>query len=336
MNKQPIAMRSILNPNYLKDVLESQYNLGPWLSCVYWLRGLNDTYRIQTDTDTYILRIYRTEVTEDDVIYELSVLAQLKDILHHSTHADIAEPICKINNMAYSVLRAPEGARMAVILRYIDGVENILNDEESCYIFGRSAAVIHNALDQIVVPKERSSLDMGALIWKPLENIIQYIGEDHPEVAFLKAYADALSQRVKSISSQGLDWGLCHGDMHGNNNAFQQGQSFVHYDFEWVATGWRAYDLAQVRIRKRQSEDRKDLLWQRLLEGYRSKRPLSVGDEEAVEVFVLVRRFWVMALDVMFIPSDAGALDYGDDWLNEFIEEFRNNVIGSSICTDNF
>ncbi|WDQ32360.1 hypothetical protein PTQ21_28950 [Paenibacillus marchantiae] len=59
--------------------------------------------------------------------------------------------------------------------------------------------------------KNTRILKRRALIWKPLENIIQYIGEDHPEVAFLKAYADALSQRVKSITSQGLDWGLCMG-----------------------------------------------------------------------------------------------------------------------------
>lgn len=33
-----------------------------------------------------------------------------------------------------------------------------------------------------------------------------------------------------------------------------------------------------------------------------------------------------MALDVEFI-DDAGALDYREDWLTEFIEEFRSYTI---------
>ncbi|MDO7906709.1 hypothetical protein Q5741_09770 [Paenibacillus sp. JX-17] len=45
---EPIAVSSILNPHYLQKVLEPLYSLGHWTECVYWLRGLNDTYRIRT------------------------------------------------------------------------------------------------------------------------------------------------------------------------------------------------------------------------------------------------------------------------------------------------
>jgi hypothetical protein len=33
-----------------------------------------------------------------------------------------------------------------------------------------------------------------------------------------------------------------------------------------------------------------------------------------------------MSLDVAFIPSDSGVLDYGDDWLNDFVDEFRTRM----------
>lgn len=38
---------------------------------------------------------------------------------------------------------------------------------------------------------------------------------------------------------------------------------------------------------------------------------------------MIARRLWVMGLDVEFI-SDSGALDYTEDWLEEFIDEFRS------------
>ncbi|MFD1903152.1 hypothetical protein ACFSQ7_01895 [Paenibacillus rhizoplanae] len=93
--------------------------------------------------------------------------------------------------------------------------------------------------------------------------------------------------------------------------------------FEWAAQGWRAYDLAQVRHRKRLPQEKKEPLWQALMSGYRSVRELSEQDESAIDLFMIARRLWVMGLDVEFI-SDSGALDYTEDWLEEFISEFRS------------
>lgn len=138
-----------------------------------------------------------------------------------------------------------------------------------------------------------------------------------------------LEERIATVSRQDLDFGLCHGDMHGNNNVFQQEHQFIHYDFEWAAKGWRAYDLAQVKVRKRQSDERKAALWDALMAGYRSVRSFSAEDEQAVDLFIVARRFWVMGLDVAFIESDMGALDYGSDWLDSFVEEFREADIVS-------
>lgn len=63
--------------------------------------------------------------------------------------------------------------------------------------------------------------------------------------------------------------------------------------------------------------------------GYRSVRSFSAEDEQAVDLFIVARRFWVMGLDVAFIESDTGALDYGSDWLDSSVEEFREADIVS-------
>ncbi|NUU78145.1 phosphotransferase [Paenibacillus xylanilyticus] len=323
---QPTALRSVLSPKYLEFALSDQYDIGQWKECLFWLRGLNDTYRVKTSTGMYILRVYRTEVGEEEVGAELSVLSQLKAILNSSACADVGEHLNKKDNSGYTVLDAPEGKRMAVMFRYINGIENNLQDEESCYAFGQSAAELHKAMDQVVLEQPRYELNTPFLIDQPLERIVAYIGESHEAVPFLHTFTQELKKRI-TASSDGLEWGLCHGDMHGNNNAFQQENSFTHYDFEWAANGWRAYDLAQVKARKRQSAEQKEALWKALMAGYRSIRRFSPEDEQAVDLFIVARRFWVMGLDAAFIESDMGALDYGDDWLDSFMEEFRETGI---------
>ncbi|WP_053376987.1 phosphotransferase [Paenibacillus sp. FJAT-27812] len=318
----PTALRSVLDQNYLQYGLSEQYDIGQWSECLFWLRGLNDTYRVRTSKGYYILRVYRQEIKEQDVSYELSLLTQLKALLS-SEHTGVAEPIAKKDSRYYTVIDAAEGKRVAVLFRFITGTENRLQDEESCYAFGKSAAELHAAMDQVVLEQHRYELDTKFLIDQPLERILNYIGENHESAPFLQQFALALKERITAAADQGLDFGICHGDMHGNNNAMEQNGHFTHLDFEWAAKGWRAYDLAQVRARKRQQPETKEQLWHALMAGYRSVRPFSVQDEAAIELFVFARRFWVMGLDVAFIHSDNGAIDYTEDWLDGFIAEFR-------------
>lgn len=87
-------------------------------------------------------------------------------------------------------------------------------------------------MDKIPLNLPRYNLDTNFLISQPLDRIVNHIGEEHSATPFLRAYSNALIERINIVSSQGLDWGICHGDMHGNNNAFQEGDSFTHYDFE--------------------------------------------------------------------------------------------------------
>lgn len=323
MTRQPIALRSVLNPLAIQETLGGQYDIGPWKECKYWLRGLNDTYRISTPQGFFILRVYRREVREQDVNYELALLLQLQSLLAGKS-TSVAEAVADKRGRMHSVLNAPEGPRCAVLFRYADGTEDGMREEESCYAFGRSAAELHLALDRVEMKLPRYALDTRFLVDEPLERIVKHVGAEHEAVPFLRQCAAALKERIRLATEQGLDWGLCHGDMHGNNNAYRDGGRFAHFDFEWAAPGWRAYDLAQVLLsRRRHMPDQAEKLWAAVMEGYRSVRGFSAQDEEAVRLFTAARRWWVMSLDAAFVPTDTGALDFGDDWLQGFIAEFR-------------
>lgn len=326
MYNKPTTLRSILDPKYLEYCLSNLYDIGDWLDCLFWLRGLNDTYRIRTPKGYFIVRIYRQSLGVSDVEYELSLLTHLNhELSSFSTKVSIPTP--QKDGSLFTTINAPEGPRIAVICNYLTGVETMLHDEKSCFSFGKSAAELHTAMDNITINQPRRNLDTSFLISQPLDRIVNYIGEQNSEVPFLREFSAALIERINNVSSEGLDWGIIHGDMHGNNNAFQDGESFTHYDFEWSAKGWRAYDLAQVRHRKRLSHEMKEPLWQALISGYRSVRHFSEKDEASIDLFMIARRLWIMNLDVEFV-NDCGVLDFSEDWLKEFINEFRSyNIV---------
>jgi len=374
-DEEPTANRSILRSTYIERRLSDLYGLGKWTECRYWLRGLNDTYRVRTqDGGAYMLRIYRAESRESDIAFELELLERLQAELFGAAAA--ASPAVRLaDGRLFSALPAPEGVRFAALFREAEGAEDPMQDEASCIAFGRSAAELHAAMDRVLPrtaagdfdavrgagraangaagaaasePPERAvsgeacaaeplppraPADAEVLLRAPLRMILAQIGEDHPKAPFLRRYAQGLEAAASEAVSGGLDFGLCHGDMHGNNNALRQGDLFTHFDFEFAAPGWRAWDLAQVKNRKRQQSERIEPLWQAFLEGYRSVRPFSAADEAAVEIFRLVRRFWTMGLDAEFAPPWEGALDFGEDWLAGFAEEFRRHPLGKAADT---
>lgn len=324
MIDEALVLRSVINGDYLIRFLSDQYSIGPWIECNYLLRGLNDTYKVRTHQGLYVLRIYRVEVREDYIDYELSIINKLSEVLLNKT-TQVALPIRKLDNSFCSEIKAPEGNRYAVLFQFAEGEEYTLNDEDSCFLFGQSAAELHLAMDRITVELPKHDLDINFLIRQSVERIINYIGKDHTQTDFLLEFANKLCEIIERRIELGLDWGICHGDMHGNNNVqFNEG-IFTHIDFEWSCKGWRSYDLAQVLISRRRHHqiDQANTLWNAIIKGYRTVRPFSENDEKAVEDFIIVRRLWVMNLDVAFIHSYSGSLDYGEDWLNGFIKEFK-------------
>ncbi|NEQ53984.1 MAG: phosphotransferase [Leptolyngbya sp. SIO3F4] len=92
-----------------------------------------------------------------------------------------------------------------------------------------------------------------------------------------------------------LDYGLCHGDLHGEN-AHEYGGKVTHFDFDCCGFGWRIYDLATFKwvIRLLGKEDR---LWSSFLEGYRSIREISDLDLSLIEPFVVMRDIWFFGLN---------------------------------------
>lgn len=104
-------------------------------------------------------------------------------------NTSVSEPIAKKDDSLYTILDAPEGKRIAAIFRYISGTENVLHDIDSCYAFGKSAAELHLAMDQVTIAHPRYELDTDFLIEQPLKRIVDYIGEENEVTSFLHQFA---------------------------------------------------------------------------------------------------------------------------------------------------
>jgi Ser/Thr protein kinase RdoA (MazF antagonist) len=104
--------------------------------------------------------------------------------------------------------------------------------------------------------------------------------------------ATKIRHRIEAVQA-GLDFGFCHGDLHGFNAAFD-GETVTMFDFDCCGVGWRAYDIAVYRwlleMRNLTSN------WKPFLETYQERRPLAQIDLSAVPLFVAARYIWILGL----------------------------------------
>jgi len=61
----------------------------------------------------------------------------------------------------------------------------------------------------------------------------------------MREFAAKVRHRIEAVQPQ-LNFGFCHGDLHGGNAAFD-GDTITMFDFDCCGVGWRAYDIAVYR-----------------------------------------------------------------------------------------
>lgn len=190
-------------------------------------------------------------------------------------------------------VQAPEGSRQMVLFTYAPGREAYL-EEGYAVRYGRSVAEIHNATDDFHSIYQRFCLDLGFLLDRPLAHIQPLLTHRPADWQYLLNLAARMRQRIEALASAGLEWGFCHGDTLGSN-AFLDGDTIIHFDFDDCGFGWRAYDLATyLWICIRTASETGLPWWDAFLQGYRERRPIVDLDLAAVPLFVALREFWVV------------------------------------------
>src|SRR5690242_4372577 len=233
---------SILSTAALLELVQSNYAIATPIECQLLGCGLNDMYLLKSTAEQFILRAYRSAWRSlADIRYEL-------DALNHLERAGVAvaAPIARKDGGFLHHIQAPEGTRRIVLFRFARGQE-LTQDQEQSYLYGRAAANIHAATDGFTSPYQRFQIDLAHLIDQPLVAIQPFLAHRPQDWEYLRQIAAKVRERIAAMPLEQLDSGFCHGDLHGGNAHIDAQKQITFFDFDCGGPGWRAYDIAVFR-----------------------------------------------------------------------------------------
>lgn len=288
MRKVAAVAYSSLDPNVLADWLAGTYGLPAPVRCSLVSPGVNDTYEVVSGAGTAYFRVYRAGLrSQADVAFEVDLLRHLEQ-----AGVSVSVPVAAADGSLVTQLEAPEGVRPAVLLTAAPG-KVLAYAQDDAYTYGCAVANLHTAMDTFQSPWSRFHLDLDHLLDQPLRRI-QPFAEDLGLWSFYTELADRLRARVQAVAPA-LEWGLCHGDLHGHNVHKNEEGRLTFFDFDCGGPGWRAYDLAVYRWAVGRHAKGMEP-WEAFLSGYRSQREVSQVDLDITPVFVATRNYWLLGL----------------------------------------
>ena len=211
----------------------------------------------------------------------------------------VSFPIPRRSGSLFGVLEAAEGERCFGLWSHADGDARLT--KERSRLLGETLARVHMASDSFQSSSDALRFDLEALLHKPQERLARFFAGSRPDdVRFLNDVCGRLSGRLQRGLTELPPWsfGPIWGDANGSNQHFTGEPGITILDFELAGLGWRLWDLATFRWARDRAMRDAEGLWQALLEGYESVRPLGGGERHLMPHFVLLRHIWVLASTV--------------------------------------
>jgi Ser/Thr protein kinase RdoA (MazF antagonist) len=308
------AQASVLSGQALTEQLLSKYSLSPPVRCVFYELGLNDTYRVETATDTFYLRAYRHGWrSQQAILAEIELLGYLRE-----QGFPVAAPVRSCSGKFVYRFDAPEGVRYTVLFTEARGSPAPMNSKRS-YLYGQLVARLHACTDQLPVSLARMHLDRQHLLDQPLLSIEPFLAGRRRDLDYLKTIAAELGRRVEELLPRSKpEYGICHGDHHGKNVHFSDSGAMTLFDFDCFGYGWRAYDIAVFLWSRVGFDDwssrakaRRTRAWNSFLKGYQEVRRLTPDELVATRLFVPIRHIWLAGLHTQ------GARHWGRSWIQD-------------------
>lgn len=270
----------------IKQLLINNYNFIPDSEVTLIRTYTNDVYLIQTQDEKFVLKVYGVNWrTDDEILWEMDLLNHLK-----VKGIKVAAPIKSSRGNYLEILRD----RTAVLFEYAEGDKpQAPFPVDLYYDFGKSVAEMHQASDDFQSKFERSPLDLDYLIDKPIKEVEIYINKSEKKEIFYEI-ANKAKAKINDLASQGLDWGVCHGDMTLDNVHITDDNQFIFYDFDSGGKGWRASDLQGWAIKSPEYKAK----WDSFLKGYGEVRKLNEIDIEAAPYLTIAWEVWGLSVNL--------------------------------------
>jgi Ser/Thr protein kinase RdoA (MazF antagonist) len=286
------ATYSTLCPIALSSFISEKYKAGN-VQCKLLVRGVGDTYLVESSADRFILRVYRSSHRSlPQIKEEVALLLALKQV-----GVSVSYPIPDISGEAVQQLDAVEGARHAVLFSYAPGHTVRMLNENQLRIFGREMARFHNVASTIELGAARWKFDLDTILFKPLGMLQSAFAEDPEGYAWLQQAAGQVEKKLSQLNTSGFSKGYCHFDFLPKNIHFE-GDTVTFFDFDFMGYGWLVNDIMSFWqhlsldvYAGRMTQKAADDAYITFLDGYREYRPLS--EQELAVVPYLALGFWL-------------------------------------------
>ena len=316
--------RTVVAAKAILDAVRCGYDIDHITGCEMLKFHTNDTYLLTTENEPYILRLYGARWRSvPEIEYELALLRHVA-----AKGVPGSVPIQTRCGAWRCPIPAAEGERQLVVFTYVKGAPLTWETIEQCRQAGQTMAEMHEAMGDFQTEHYRRPHDLAGLTDRPLGALKPFLTSRPEAWEFLQRLATRLRARVEDLAADGLDWGVCHGDMAAKNLLHVEDRKLAVLDFDHCGNGWRAYDFAKMFGDAAWAEQ--DALWEAFWDGYVARRPLNETNKEAVPVFLTLRHLFMLGM------MAENALDWGtvairdtnlDGWLT-FLQQCEQKYLG--------
>ncbi|MEK3876631.1 phosphotransferase enzyme family protein [Paenibacillus sp. FSL M7-0420] len=254
-----------------------------WTKIEYIGQSDSVTFKIETETaGKLLLRIHGERCSRAEILSELEWLR------HLSGAAELVVPVGLPDSSGSYILETcgeaggGEQLNYVTLMRWVEGehAESSLPDEQ-LYAVGVMLAGMHEAGEQFVPSAEFTRPAWGAdsfrKEWDKLEKYHTAM-VSQASWALYQAAAIRILGELDAMTPDPGSYGLIHGDLHGGNVVFAEGQPRA-IDFGLCGYGFYLHDLAAALL-ELSTEQRRSLI-----RGYSSVRVLEPDYERKLECF---------------------------------------------------
>lgn len=274
---------STLDPQALAALVAARYEL-PAATGQLLVRGVGDTYLIESVDQRFILRVYRSiHRSLSQIRAEIEMLCALKEAA-----VPVSYPIADRQGQYIQQLEAAEGLRPAVLFSYAPGTTvNKLNDTQ-LQSLGHAMAAFHNVSSAIKLQDERWEYNLSAIFDEPLQGLQSAFASIPAEYEWWHKAVQQAKAALLQLPLPDFSIGYCQYDFLPKNFHFE-GDVITLFDFDFLGRGWLVNDVMTFWTHLcldvhfgRMTQAEADRSYQLLLNAYQEVRSLSIPELTAV------------------------------------------------------
>lgn len=307
-----IAIRSLVNSEYLLKTVSTQYDLQNINSCrLLKFGGSNDIFLLTSAKKEFILKIFFKrqcwQYNENHYLFELELQQYLNQ---HDISA--SKPIAnKFGKLIGKILLA-EGERFFAVYEFEKGNkwDHTLTKDRRFYKLGETIAKLHSLSAKFCSTTDtQRKLDINSMLdksWNDIDHLVILPSKKIKQELY-NIYLEIKLTSKCFIKTQDLI--LIHGDVHGGNHLYDpKTKTITLLDFELCGHGLIGYELSVLKydlINNHHTKKFTNTVMEEFLNGYSSINNQQL-EQKLINFFVKVRYFFMLGSSFLFYPDKAG------------------------------